>query len=318
MDRGEFAALDTLQHGLARDAERAHCLAHRQEVLPGVTVEAILEVLGEADTPRGARCQLLAGNNAVIEQAMDGRWCDAKHSGGLLDRQWFALRRTGHRLEAGNTPVAAQVADAAGSEAMTVCCGAPLPIEDAGNYIIGVMSREPAQQRDRVLVGADGGRPRARQSEVDLVERAALPAQREMGGRLVAIDSDHDVFNKGAQQLLPVARRGRLGVPDDGQIGSEREETIALGLRNHPRPLSFAALQLSLGRLKRTQAFLPVAFEAARHQPVIGVDGAIAALGVLRFVIGSLDPEPPLLQRDFAIDFEPLSGGKGGGKPGRL
>jgi len=87
MDGGEFAALDTLQHGLARDAERAHRLAHRQEVLTGVTVEAILEVLGEADAPRGARCQLLAGNNAVIEQAMDGRWCDAKHDGGLLDRQ---------------------------------------------------------------------------------------------------------------------------------------------------------------------------------------------------------------------------------------
>src|SRR6516165_6059924 len=46
MDGGEFAALDTLQYGLARDLERAHCLAHRQEVLTGITVEAILEVLG--------------------------------------------------------------------------------------------------------------------------------------------------------------------------------------------------------------------------------------------------------------------------------
>ena len=31
MDGGEFAALDTLQYGLARDAERAHCLTHRQD-----------------------------------------------------------------------------------------------------------------------------------------------------------------------------------------------------------------------------------------------------------------------------------------------
>src|SRR6516164_6974035 len=46
MDRGEFAALDTLQYGLARDAERAHCLAHRQEVLTGITMETILEVFG--------------------------------------------------------------------------------------------------------------------------------------------------------------------------------------------------------------------------------------------------------------------------------
>ena len=38
----------------------------------------------------------------------------------------------------------------------------------------------------------------------------------------------------------------------------------------------------------------------------------------MRFVIGPLDPEPPLLQSGFAFDFQPLSGGKGGGKPSRL
>ena len=70
-----------------RETPSAHCLAHRQEVLTGITVEAILEVFGEADTPRGAGCRLLAVNNAVIEQAMDGRWGDTKHDGGLLDRQ---------------------------------------------------------------------------------------------------------------------------------------------------------------------------------------------------------------------------------------
>src|SRR6516164_6231721 len=318
MDGGEFAALDTLQYGLARDAERAHCLAHRQEVLAGITVEAILEVFGEADTPGGAGCRLLAGNNAVIEQAMDGRWGNAKHDSGLLDRQQFALGRTGRRLEAGNTPVAAQVADAAGGEAMTISRGPLLPIEDAGDHTIGVMGGEPAQQRDRVLVGADGGRPRARQSEVDLIERAALPAECEVGGRLVAIDLDRDVFDEGAQQLLPVARCGRWRVPDGGEIGSDCEQTIALGLRDHPRPLFFAAPQLDLGCLNCAQALLPVAFEAARHQPVVGIDSAIAALGALRFVIGSLDSEPPLLQSGFAFGLQPLSGGEGGGKPSRL
>jgi hypothetical protein len=48
-----------------RETPSAHCLAHRQEVLTGITVEAILEVFGEANTPRCARCRLLAGNNAV-------------------------------------------------------------------------------------------------------------------------------------------------------------------------------------------------------------------------------------------------------------
>src|SRR5215471_2129188 len=87
VDRGEFAALDTLQYGLARDTERTHRLAHWQEVLAGITVEAILEVFGEADAPRGAGCRLLAGDNAIIEQAMDSGWGDAEHDSGLLDRQ---------------------------------------------------------------------------------------------------------------------------------------------------------------------------------------------------------------------------------------
>jgi hypothetical protein len=86
MDDGEFAMLDTPQYGLARDAERAHCLAHRQEVLTGITVETICEVFGEANTPRRADPRLLAGNNAVIEQAMDSGWGDAKHDSSLLDR----------------------------------------------------------------------------------------------------------------------------------------------------------------------------------------------------------------------------------------
>src|SRR5262249_61426168 len=62
----------------------------------------------------------------------------------------------------------------------------------------------------------------------------------------------------------------------------------------------------------------PVAFEAARHQSIVGVDGSIAALGALRFVMCSLDPESPLLQSGFGFDFELLGGGEGSGKPGRL
>ena len=54
-------------------------------LLTGVTVEAILEVFGEANTLRRAGCRLLAGNNAVIEQAMDRGWGDAKHDSSLLD-----------------------------------------------------------------------------------------------------------------------------------------------------------------------------------------------------------------------------------------
>src|SRR5229473_1299391 len=51
MDRLEFAALDTLQHGRARNAERAHRFAHWHEAIAGYAVEAGHEVIGEADAP---------------------------------------------------------------------------------------------------------------------------------------------------------------------------------------------------------------------------------------------------------------------------
>jgi Molybdate transporter of MFS superfamily len=120
---------------------------------------------------------------------------------------------------------------------------------------------------------------------------------------------------------VPIALDAAMGVvvcAFQGKIGAEREKTVALDRRDHPRSLFLAALQLKLGSLNRAQAFLPFAFKATRHQPVVRVDSAIAALGALRFVIGSLDPEPPLLQPHFAFGFQPLSGGKSSGKPGRL
>ena len=119
-------------------------------------------------------------------------------------------------------------------------------------------------------------------------------------------------------RLLAVLWRGRGRSPDGGEIGPEREQTVALGLRDYPWLLPFAALQFGLGGIERPQALLPFAFEAARHQPVVGVDGAVAAFGALRFVAGPLQPEPPLLQSGLAVAFEPFSGGECGGKPGRL
>src|SRR5436309_512027 len=54
---GEFAALDTLQHGLARHAERAYRLAHWKKVVAGLAGEAGPEIFGQSDPPRGAGCQ---------------------------------------------------------------------------------------------------------------------------------------------------------------------------------------------------------------------------------------------------------------------
>jgi len=102
----EFAALDSLQYSLARHSKRPHSLAHRQKVVGRFAVEARLEFIGQTNAPGSAWRELLAGDNAVVEQAMDRRGSDTKRAGGLLDGQKIAggLR---FFLEARDLPVPA-------------------------------------------------------------------------------------------------------------------------------------------------------------------------------------------------------------------
>src|SRR5208283_232575 len=79
-----------------------------------------------------------------------------------------------------------------------------------------------------------------------------------------------------------------------------------------------ATRKLGLGGLERAQPLLPFALEAASDQAVVGIDGAVAALGAARFVACPLDAEAPLSERGLAIGLEPLRGGDRGGKPCRL
>ena len=67
----KFAALDTLQYGLARDAEHAHGFTHRQKAVSCLAVEASLEFIGQTNAPRSARREMLAGDDAIVEQTMD-------------------------------------------------------------------------------------------------------------------------------------------------------------------------------------------------------------------------------------------------------
>src|SRR5262249_1655460 len=60
MDGFKLAALDTLQHGLAGDPQRALRLTHWQEILTGISVEAGLDVIGQANAPGRSRRHLLA------------------------------------------------------------------------------------------------------------------------------------------------------------------------------------------------------------------------------------------------------------------
>src|SRR6188472_4104426 len=87
VDGVELAALDTLQHGLARDAEGAHGVDDRDVAGGRVVDEQGAQLVVDADAPGGAGGVVLAADEAVVEPAVQGRGRDAERVGGLGDRK---------------------------------------------------------------------------------------------------------------------------------------------------------------------------------------------------------------------------------------
>ena len=116
MDGLQLAALYSLQHCLAGYAKTFGDLLHGKVVFRSLLNKERLELIGDADAPRRARGDLFAGDEAVIEPAVERRGRDVEDFCGLPDGDWLPLRRLSRWLEAGDLPVPAQVADMAGGE----------------------------------------------------------------------------------------------------------------------------------------------------------------------------------------------------------
>ena len=80
----ELAALYTLQDRLARDAEQMHGFEHRYVAVGHVLDEAANAVHRHSDPPRCSGSDLLASNEAIVEPAMQGRWCKPESLGRAL------------------------------------------------------------------------------------------------------------------------------------------------------------------------------------------------------------------------------------------
>ena len=72
MDGRELTALYTLQHGLARDAEKSGGFEHRHMVLWHCGNKAGPDLLIDADAPWRTRSDLFAGNESIGKPAMYG------------------------------------------------------------------------------------------------------------------------------------------------------------------------------------------------------------------------------------------------------
>jgi len=159
MDDFELTALDTLQHGLTRDAEKAHCLVHGEGALRLLIDKASAQILGQANAPRRCWGQLLTADEAIIEPTMDSRGGGSKNRGRLSDGQQLAVRDERGRLEARDVPLPPQTAHMVGGKAVTVSGLTILTVENTGDDGVWVMRGQTANERDCVLVGAYRGRP---------------------------------------------------------------------------------------------------------------------------------------------------------------
>ena len=108
MDGLKLATLDTLQHCLTRDAESADRLTYRQESFASFTVESGLELFGKPNAPGRTGRDLLASDDAVVDETMNGRRCDAERGRRTFEGQQLTCSGVSIWDEARNLPVRPQ------------------------------------------------------------------------------------------------------------------------------------------------------------------------------------------------------------------
>ncbi len=144
VDGLQVAALDTLQHCLAGDAEDSHRVDDRDVAGGCVLDEQCAELVVDADSPGGAWGVLLAADESGLEAAVQGGRCDAESVGGLADGEQLPVGWLGGRLVGGDVAVAAQSADDDCGESLTGRGAAVLAVKDPGDLGVGGSGRRDA------------------------------------------------------------------------------------------------------------------------------------------------------------------------------
>src|SRR5712692_10339852 len=155
MYRAQLTALDTLQHRLARDAQSFHRRPHGEPSAWRLLQEAGPQLVSQPDLPRSAGCELLAADEAILKPAVQRGWSHTQLPCGFGHRDQLSIWWVGRRLVTQNVPVLTQAGDCDRGESLPACGPPTLAIENAGDQCIWIMDGEPAQQCQRLLVGAE-------------------------------------------------------------------------------------------------------------------------------------------------------------------
>src|SRR6516162_3354232 len=114
------------------------------------------QVVGEANAPWCARCDLFTSDDAVVEPTMNGGRRNAECIGNLCDIHQFSIWWVGWPLITSDVPLSAQTTDKIRSEAMTIRGSALLSVENTGYDGVRVVGCLTTEQRNGVFIGAHG------------------------------------------------------------------------------------------------------------------------------------------------------------------
>ena len=128
MDSGELAALYSMQHGLAGDAEKSSGFEHGHMALWRFGNKAGTNLLIDTNAPWGTRGDLFAGNETVGEPTVHGGRRHAEDFCCSLERHQFAFGGDGGRVESRDFPIPAQVTDLVNGEPIAIGRASALPV----------------------------------------------------------------------------------------------------------------------------------------------------------------------------------------------
>ena len=182
----QLAALYTLQHRLPRNAQFRGGYDHGHILRWRLLHDARPQFIVDANLPRRAWRDLLAGDETIGQPAMNADVFMPRICAALRIETSSPLGGVGWRLESRDTAIASQAADLVGGEAFARCGLASLTIEDSGDDFIGIKSGQARQQRERIFVGARPHRLESRDRDIQHREsrRRASAASGARGLRL--------------------------------------------------------------------------------------------------------------------------------------
>lgn len=133
VDGLQVAALDTLEHCLAGDAEDSHRVDDRDVAGGCVLDEHGAQLVVDANSPGGAGGVLLAADESGLRAAVQGGRCDAESVGGLTGGEQSLVGWLGRWLVGRDVAVASQSADDDCGESLAGRGAAALAVEDPGD-----------------------------------------------------------------------------------------------------------------------------------------------------------------------------------------